>query len=332
MKRRFPVVASAIIALLAGSLLLVLSYSVFPEHSFAQGASHEVGFALVVAVIIWVTFEFFSRGDMEERWNDRIERVSRSVFFGVFKRNFPDDLIKEARVLLLDHDFVRRDLSLTYTISDANYTARDGMNQPFVKLSALARYKVKNIGDQSRDYDVGIALPNPLIDELKAHCRVVSIRYRRQDDPWQEVDIRVAQEEFRTKLANDTKHACPFVATKLSIKSGEEIEFVFDYVMAKEEEDTEIFQTRLPANFLTVNVVDQGPTKRIVRARSIHVLDLEDDTSGEATGTYSFRLPRYLLPHQGFALWWKKVPPGARPLSIESTNGPGGGEEDREIL
>jgi hypothetical protein len=54
--------------------------------------------------------------------------------------------------------------------------------------------------------------------------------------------------------------------------------------------------------------MDTGPTPRIVRARSIHAAQLENDTSAYAKGTYNFKLGRYLLPHQGFANWWKRIP------------------------
>jgi hypothetical protein len=79
--------------------------------------------------------------------------------------------------------------------------------------------------------------------------------------------------------------------------------------MAKEEEDTELLQTRYPTDSLSVTIFDHGPTRRIVRARSIHLGDLRDDTPKEANGCYNFTLDRYFLPHQGFAIWWKKSPP-----------------------
>jgi hypothetical protein len=42
---------------------------------------HEIGFALVVAVVIWITFHVLSDADQEERWRRRIEQVTGTVFY-----------------------------------------------------------------------------------------------------------------------------------------------------------------------------------------------------------------------------------------------------------
>src|SRR4051812_34605439 len=67
----------------------------------------EIGFALIVALTIWAMWEYFSLAESEDQWNERIERVAKSVFFSVFKRNFPEQLIQEANLLLLEQNFVR---------------------------------------------------------------------------------------------------------------------------------------------------------------------------------------------------------------------------------
>jgi hypothetical protein len=57
--------------------------------------------------------------ETEDEWNARIERVAKSVFFGVFKRNFPEELMQETNLLLLDQNFVRTECNLLYTMRDA---------------------------------------------------------------------------------------------------------------------------------------------------------------------------------------------------------------------
>jgi hypothetical protein len=140
---------ATVVALLLGLLLLAVSYWGAQGYPFLRDATHEIGFALIVAVTIWTTYEFFTQAETEDQWNNRIETITRNVFFGVFKRNFPSDFIKEANVLVLDQTFMREDLHVIYTISDANYTDRSGRQRTFVKLNAVARYKVFNVGNKT---------------------------------------------------------------------------------------------------------------------------------------------------------------------------------------
>jgi hypothetical protein len=298
---------NAIIAGLVGLLFLAVSYWGVDKGSFLRDLCHEIGFALVVAVTIWVTFEFFARADTEDHWNERIEKITKNVFLGVFKRNFPDEFIREAHSLVLDHTFIRYGLNVTYTISDGSYANRDGQTQKFVKLNAVARYRIKNVGNSAARLPLGIELPNPMIEEMKPTCKVSRISVKRGGTETK-IDLSAAEEAFREAIKNDNNSQVKFEVPNISVGQNEEIEVVFDYVMAKEEEDTEIFQTRYPTDSVGITIMDRGPTARAVRARSIHGSNLEDDTSAERTGTYNFKLSKYLLPYQGFVIWWKKVP------------------------
>jgi hypothetical protein len=99
-----------------------------------------------------------------------------------------------------------------------------------------------------------------------------------------------------------------FRAEIASLKQGEEIEVFYDYYMAKAEEDTEIYHTAMPTDGLTITIVDTYPGKRAVRARTVHRAPLRNNSSSFVTGTYSFTLDEYLLPQQGFVIWWKNYP------------------------
>jgi hypothetical protein len=76
----------------------------------------------------------------------------------------------------------------------------------------------------------------------------------------------------------------------IDVAMGGDIDVSWYYTMAKHEEDTEIFQTMIPTKHLIVTIIDTNPTKRIVRAESIHRSDLRQDISASAQGTYNFYL------------------------------------------
>ena len=52
---------------------------------FPRLAAHEVGFAFLVAVIIWSVFELSTRLDDETRWHSRVQVISKNVFMAVFR-------------------------------------------------------------------------------------------------------------------------------------------------------------------------------------------------------------------------------------------------------
>jgi hypothetical protein len=81
---------------------------------------------------------------------------------------------------------------------------------------------------------------------------------------------------------------------------------IWDYVMAKEQEDSEVTQFLFPTDSVAITIVDQGTDERVVRAKSIHRCALEGISSDSERGTYNYRLDRYFLPRQGYVIWWKR--------------------------
>jgi hypothetical protein len=310
---RRPILNFRSVCVLAiGLLMVICSEFFFPDgnlHPVAELAKlllQEIGFALIVALIIWCGFEYFSHVESEDEWNERIEKISKSVFFGVFRRNFPEALIREANTLLLEQTFIRRGCHVSYTLRDDTFKDEKGNAQPFVRLEAVARFKIQNISNTSASLPIAIGLPNPIQEDLKTKCAVIGATIKRNGKATV-CDLKEAEQKFREELKNDLEYQVAFRLPEVTLDPQEEIEVIWDYVMAKEEEDTEIFQTRYPTDSISITVLDTSPSKRFVRARSIHPVQLDNDSSAQSKGTYNYRLDRYLLPHQGFAIWWKQV-------------------------
>ena len=111
----------AAVAFLLGAVLIIASHAV---PAWAAALLHETGFALLVAVIIWVTFDYFSRPEREEVWQRRIEQITGQALYGALRRRFPKELLAEANSLVLSQVFVRRNLTLEYVLEDDTYTDR----------------------------------------------------------------------------------------------------------------------------------------------------------------------------------------------------------------
>ncbi|OJU11361.1 MAG: hypothetical protein BGN85_12570 [Alphaproteobacteria bacterium 64-11] len=327
MPKRNPFSFPLIATLLLSVVFLLTSYSLLgpPTASdsvrldFLRVATHEIGFAFVVSSLIWVCFEFYKATQDDDHWNERIERISKNVFFGVWKKNFPDDLIRAAGRLILDQTFIRSGLHITYTIMDDEYEGAGG-RVPFVKLNAVATSRLRNVSNDVAELPIGIALPNPMIDEMKSFCRLNRVSIKKDG---QEISqsLEAAEAKFREDMKDDSVSQVPMHIQNITLDPDEEIEMLLDYTMAKEVEDTEIFTTRFPADSIVLTIHDHGGVRRVVRARSIHQTNLDNDTSADAQGSYNFKLQQYLLPQQGFVIWWKSVPNRGAPAPGASAPG-----------
>jgi hypothetical protein len=305
----------SMLALILGLTLLIVAnsgilFSTVPAHAADQKSLillliQEVGFALIVALVIWAMWEYFSQAETEDQWNARIERVAKSVFFGVFKRNFPEELIQEANLLLLEQNFVRTECQLIYTMMDDMFDRDDGVQTPFVRMETIARFKIKNIGNSTIACPVAISLPNPVHGGMKEKCGVRRVQYRTIGD-WITIPLQDSEREFRSQLADDNNDQARFILPSIPIAPNQEIDIIWDYVMTKEDEDSELMLSLFPTDSISITIVDRGPTPRFVRAKSIHRTPLEKISSDEPRGTYSYRVDRYLLPRQGFLIWWKR--------------------------
>jgi hypothetical protein len=303
-------------ALVASLLLILIAQYAFeppaPGHhpQFYALLMREVGFALLVAILIWTVFEFFSAEEMEQKWNHRVETMTKNVFFGVLGKNLPRDLVEEAHTLLLDQTFIRSGFHVNYVLTDDTYKRPDGTDAPYLKLEAVVRYKVLNITGAPAELPVQIGLPNPLVQALKEKCGVDKLTIK-QNGKSENIDLAIGEAAFRASLQDQSAHHATFKGPTITIMPNQKVptEIVWHYVMAKEEEDNELGTTFLPMDSLSITIVDRNPGKRTVKARAIHPTDLEDDTSAASQGTYNFRLNRYVLPHQGFVVWWKKLTP-----------------------
>ena len=301
--------AAALVAVLLGAVLLFISYDfATEERSFWHPASHEIGFALIVAVVIWVTFEVFSQSAAERRWHSRMEDIAQSVFMGVFKRRLPEELITEVSELIFDNMFIRDRIDIIFTITDHDFVNRSGEKQKFVCLNALSTIVQRNVNHKHSPLQITIGLPNPLIDELKPYCKINSCKVLINGKVVTTLKPDRAEIGFRRDLENDKNFSPAYNLGEVSVPPNGKVEISWDYTMPKEEEDTEVFQTMMPLRELNLTIIDTAPKRRVVRARSIHRLELDNRTSLAVQGTYSYSMANYLLPHQGFSLWWKNRP------------------------
>lgn len=297
-----------VVAFLLGIVLILVSSNLATD-SVYRILFKETGFALLVAVFVWAFFEVVSHKKQERRLGTLIERITRNVFFGVFRRDLPSELLDETSLLVLEASVIRKNFDVTYTLIDAVYKLQDGSSVPFVRLRAITHYTLENVSRDDQDVDIGVGIPNPFIPELQAECDVNSITVRKMGTGEEEaLDLGEATAKMRIAFRDPNTYMHMCIAKTWKLAPGERIRVAFDYVMAKEVEDTEVLQSRYPSDGLQLKITDHAPEKRIVGARSMHRKDLVVYSSKEEYGTYVFGLDHHLLPHQGIIIYWKNRP------------------------
>lgn len=293
--------------LLSSALLLLSSHFLFPD-GILHTLLHEVGFALLVSVVVWSLFEGQLSHEAEATWNERIKRVSQNVFHAVLGKELPKPLIDEAQTLILNSNLIRRKFAVTYTLSDGSFEQAPNSVAECVLVTAVMNFSMQNISANEIAWTPGIALPNPVHPALKDQVKVQKFAVTRGGKPVN-LDLTKAEQTFRNNLKNDGNTHVAYEGGTIRLQPNEICEFTAEYVMAKEPEDSEFLQTLHPSDGLRLTVFDQaGDGRRVMFADAVHRRKLEISGDQSVGGAKIFTIPGYLLPHQGVLIWWKKKP------------------------
>lgn len=285
---------------------LLASKFLYPT-GLAHTALHEIGFALLVSLIVWHLFEAQLSQEAESAWDGRIDRMTKNVFNAVLRKDLPKALLDETNNLVLNSSLIRESFSVTYTLRDENIGVKNCTD--CVLVDAVVEFSMRNISTDKFDWPVRVALPNPVHDELKSLVEVSSIEVTKGGEIVP-LEMKAGEEKFRQELDDNTLTKAVFHAGTVSLASGEICAVRASYTMAKEAEDSEVLQTLYPADGLRVTIFDQaGSEKRIILASSVHRNQIERlSQRSKGAGAEIFKVPGYLLPHQGVLIWWKKAP------------------------
>lgn len=291
------------------SLLFLAHLWLKDKESVSFLLAHEIGFALIVSLVVWALFEAQLSHEAEATWDQRIERVTKNVFQAVLRKDLPKALLDEANNLILNSSLIRDSFTVTYTLRDAQFESGSEGTVDCVLVEAVMEFTMRNVSTEDHSWPVKLSLPNPVHAGMKCLVAVRDVSVSKGGETVT-LDLEAARKEFETLLQDNTQTAVPFIAGDVMLRPGESCHLSASYVMAKEAEDTELLSTLYPADGLRITLFDlAGDTKRVKFARSVHRQPVETLSSGEdGSGAKIFRLPGYLLPHQGVLIWWKKRP------------------------
>jgi hypothetical protein len=111
---------------LLGVIFILISRS--PElHTGFQHLSRDIGFALIIAVVVGVVIERRHRKRWAADMVDRSQTIAENVFSGVFQADLPPKLVSETISLGLKVKIIREDFDVTYCLTSAPMEQTSGI-------------------------------------------------------------------------------------------------------------------------------------------------------------------------------------------------------------
>lgn len=292
----------ATIIFLSGVIIILVSDRVQLPDILGR-VLHEVGFACIVASIVWIIFERFSERNSERAWRKRSEKIAEDVFYGVLRRRLPKQLLAAANELILAQDLIRRELRLEYEISDGGPELQKIYGCPVVRLDTHASYKLINVGEKTVPHKVALSLPNAILPDDKQFPILSSTVIRQNGQPISQADTLLANAVNTKRVENDR---VTFDIANINLAPDEEVFISVEYSLLKHENDSEVVQTTFASDSISIIIRDRKPGTRQVGARALHRDKLTVERNSPISGMYEYSLDKFLLPHQGVIVWWSK--------------------------
>ncbi|QOG16951.1 MULTISPECIES: hypothetical protein [Bradyrhizobium] len=259
----------------------------------------EIGFALIVAAVVWMVFEQLAARHEQAIWNARIESISENVFYGVLRRQIPAGVLHVANRLALTQSLLRKNFRYDIRLLDPE----EGGSAEYLELRVKARYQLSNVSDIVAKHSLKGHLPEPTSKgprgKVKFHHVEVRLRKGASDGtPAELVD------KANASLKPDGNRIA-FDIGEFAVEPEDTLSCELEYSLIKSSEDTDLIRTHLPAEALTVSIKDETKKQFLIQALSIHDRDVISAKNDVEQGSYEYQINDYLLPHQGMLLWWK---------------------------
>ena len=294
----------AIIVALLG-LVLVLGSGYVPEASLFYPIAklgHEIGFALIVAITAWLTFEYFARSETEEMWRARISEITENVFYAVHRRRLAPEYIAMANELILTPKFLRREWRIEVDLSDGVYVKK-GRQTPCVLLSTTNFYKIENVTETTQTFALKIMIQNTFDPDLNALIGVPMVSVSRGLQKFC-LDLTKQREKLKADLATNLQFVT-FHMGDFALGPKDHLSVSNTLTVPKSGHDSELYLGLYPADQLDVVIMNHGPTNRDFGVSSIHQDEFELVQEAVGVRRKHLRISRYFLPSQGVMVWWK---------------------------
>lgn len=284
-----------------------------------------VGLTIIAAVFISSTVDHRTRNYFFRQLSLKTAQLGENVLNGMFESKHPDRLFELVKLDIFQKKIIRRNIDISYTFSDLQFPDEGHrlFGKHFILVDVILSTVSENVNtsrgrhDGSVSMPIGLALPNPMFDELKPYTKINGFRVG--DDELAKEEVSGLNDLLQERLKDDTAVDAAVSIREVTLPFGRSLTVSGSYTMVKELEDTEVFRTVEIAENIHLTVVNKSAVNLVIRARSMSHAKLHYQGSPSAK---QWKLDDLSLPLQGIMVWWKRpLPPKGEIMQSVVQNG-----------
>lgn len=278
-----------------GVLLIVVSKVIEP--GLLTIMLKELGFALIIAIILIFTVERVSRQKHEEAADRLVEKINKNLFNAIYKRYIPNEVFAEVEAALLKSDVLRDKYEINYALAEIDHKNFPNLREDDLKnhlqCTLLSSFNIQNITSKTIDYTVALHLEVPIEERLREYVKISEM----------EID-GVALKPYELEKDEYFKITDTHLIFEkvISIGPSEIKEISMKAKTLKRSTDMEIWASRVPSTGMRVQV--SVPETFRVEATANHTQALRKKKMADANSTIWY-LDHGIFPFQSVVFWWQ---------------------------
>lgn len=279
------------IATLLAGVILLFAHTIFhDETSLLLKLAHELGIALIIAVVLIYTIDGISKKKHELVAQSFTEALNKDIFHAVYKRYIPSVVFEEVERCVLGSKVIREAYRVSYTIEPLNPAPMGMPCNKYVRCVAQSSYTIRNLTDLTIKQDVTVNLERPLDAQLESLVKIDSFSI-------DGISLTAAQIEAHTRKSDSQ---ISFMQS-IEIKPKGSVKISSRANIIKFSTDQEVWSSRIPSDGIELSVtVPMGGF--LVSANANHSQPI--NLIMENTVTKRWDLKHGIFPFQSVVFWW----------------------------
>lgn len=250
---------------------------------------YEIGTALIVAVILILTAETFSRRRQAEQQEGYLRKINEDVYKAVFGQSLPPSILTEVIDSIVKNSFIRKDFKVRYFLKASQNEKYKG----FLEGKVEVEYILENLTDDPQEYTIRSKVSKKLLPDNGANLKFGYLQIVQQEHPENPEKIKQIEEEISTS----------FLKT-IGLKPSEKnLKIKYDFELFFPLEYSDVWVNNYPTENLILTISDKdGILKK--GAMALHPTSERLEINVDNPTTTEWQIKGGLLPCQGINFWW----------------------------
>src|SRR6185369_4361383 len=259
----------------------------------------EIGFALLVAVILAMTVEYVQKKRDEQRFRAEREAIKKDVFEHVLGYRLPKGTFEQLDNQILGAKFIRRNFRCFYVLQDLKGTA-----EKFMQVKATFTYEIVNRTPEKQSFLFLTVIENAPVESLNENVKFTSVRVTGCEPP---IDLDT-ENKLTAAVKRNIRPNHKVIQEPISISPFGSASAVVNFDSVKAFEGGVSFllhKLQTVGFFLRVD----APPDVEVSADAYFPGELRKGSEHHpGNNTYNWEFEHPILPYQGVYVTWKSKP------------------------